>query len=190
MKHRLRGACIGYGFISEGGHSPSYRLRSDSPGDFEIVAVADITPARRAAAAKSYPRARIYESWERLLDKESRNVDFVDITTPPYAHAEIAHAALDCRLHVLCEKPLAASMKQSQLMAVLAANLGVLWVAMEAATLTTVLLVSVYRTAASLEWFRHPDEALAAARSSRENVLEQVAALVGQPAIARVRAEV
>jgi len=30
-------------------------------------------------------------------------------------------------------------------------NLGVLWVAMEAATLTTVLLVSVYRTAASLE---------------------------------------
>jgi len=30
-------------------------------------------------------------------------------------------------------------------------NLGILWVAMEAATLTTVLLVSVYRTAASLE---------------------------------------
>ena len=122
MKHRLRGACIGYGFISEGGHSPSFRLWSDSPGDFEIVAVADITPARRAAAAKAYPRARIYESWERLLDKESRNVDFVDITTPPYAHAEIAHAALDCRLHVLCEKPLAASMKQAQLMAAHAAR--------------------------------------------------------------------
>jgi hydrogenase-4 component F len=30
-------------------------------------------------------------------------------------------------------------------------NIGILWVAMEAATLTTVLLVSVYRTAASLE---------------------------------------
>jgi len=30
-------------------------------------------------------------------------------------------------------------------------NLGIIWVAMEAATLTTVLLVSVYRTAASLE---------------------------------------
>jgi hydrogenase-4 component F len=30
-------------------------------------------------------------------------------------------------------------------------NVGILWVAMEAATLTTVLLVSVYRTAASLE---------------------------------------
>jgi hydrogenase-4 component F len=30
-------------------------------------------------------------------------------------------------------------------------NLGIIWVAMEAATLTTVLLVSVYRTSASLE---------------------------------------
>jgi glycerol-3-phosphate O-acyltransferase/dihydroxyacetone phosphate acyltransferase len=44
------------------------------------------------------------------------------------------------------------------------------------------------RTAASLEWFRHPDEALAAARSSREDVLEHVAALVGQPAIGPIRA--
>ncbi len=37
------------------------------------------------------------------------------------------------------------------LMALTANNLGILWVAMEAATLATVLLVSVYRTAASLE---------------------------------------
>jgi len=37
------------------------------------------------------------------------------------------------------------------LMALTTNNLGVLWVAMEAATLTTVLLVSVYRTPASLE---------------------------------------
>jgi len=37
------------------------------------------------------------------------------------------------------------------LLALTTNNLGILWVAMEAATLTTVLLVSVYRTAASLE---------------------------------------
>ena len=39
----------------------------------------------------------------------------------------------------------------TMLMALTTNNLGLLWVAMEAATLTTVLLVSVYRTAASLE---------------------------------------
>jgi hydrogenase-4 component F len=39
----------------------------------------------------------------------------------------------------------------TMLMALTTNNMGILWVAMEAATLTTVLLVSVYRTAASLE---------------------------------------
>jgi hydrogenase-4 component F len=39
----------------------------------------------------------------------------------------------------------------TMLLALLANNMGVLWVAMEAATLSTVLLVSLYRTAASIE---------------------------------------
>ena len=39
----------------------------------------------------------------------------------------------------------------TMLMALTTHNLGILWVTMEAATLTTVLLVGVYRTAASLE---------------------------------------
>ena len=39
----------------------------------------------------------------------------------------------------------------TMLVALTTNNMGILWVAMEAATLTTVMLVSVYRTAASLE---------------------------------------
>ena len=39
----------------------------------------------------------------------------------------------------------------TMLVALLTNNMGILWVAMEAATLTTVLLVSLYRTPASLE---------------------------------------
>ncbi len=39
----------------------------------------------------------------------------------------------------------------TMLLALLTNNMGILWVAMEAATLTTVLLVAVYRTPASLE---------------------------------------
>lgn len=39
----------------------------------------------------------------------------------------------------------------AMLLALLTNNMGVLWVAMEAATLATVLLVSIYRTAASLD---------------------------------------
>ncbi len=122
MVRRLRGANIGFGFIAEAGHSPSYAATSGNPGDFEIVAIADISAARRAAARRVYPSARIYDNWEQLLNKEASNLDFVDITTPPYAHAEIANAALNHRLHVLCEKPLAASLEQAQAMVTHAAN--------------------------------------------------------------------
>ena len=106
---KLRGAVIGYGFISGKGHIPAYLQRSD----LEIVAVADICEARRELAAKALPRARIYPDYRSLLEKESSQLDFVDISTPPCDHAEIALAALDQRLHVLCEKPLTTSIEDA-----------------------------------------------------------------------------
>ena len=45
-------------------------------------------------------------------------------------------------------------------------------------------------TRASLAWFREPTEALTAARSSRERVVEQVGGIVGEPAVARARVNV
>lgn len=107
---RRRGAIVGFGFIAEKGHLPAY-LRSDQ---LEIVAVADICPARREAAARALPGARIYEGPEAILTSESRDLDFIDITTPPYAHAAIARAALECGLHVMCEKPLATNVDDAR----------------------------------------------------------------------------
>ena len=103
----LRGAVVGYGFISERGHVPAYAL--PGPTKFEIVAVADMCAARREKARVALPGARIYESHEHLLAAERGRIDFVDVTTPPCDHAPIARAALAQGLHVLCEKPLATS---------------------------------------------------------------------------------
>src|SRR5262245_29803976 len=105
---KLRGAVVGYGFIMDKGHAAAYRQRAD----VEITAIADISPDRRAAAAAAWPQARIYADHAALLaaeQAEDAQLDFVDIATPPSDHAAIAHAALDAGLHVLCEKPLAAS---------------------------------------------------------------------------------
>lgn len=100
-----RGAIVGYGFIAERGHLPAYvALGADH---FEIVAVADVCAARREAAERAIPGVRTYEDHSSLLAAEGSAIDFLDVTTPPASHAEIAHAALDCGLHVLCEKPLA-----------------------------------------------------------------------------------
>ena len=79
---------------------------------------------------------------------------FVSMTTSlfsrPYMRTEHAHGKLsDNRLRLFH------SMYQlfvfTMLLVLLTNNLGILWVALEAATLTTVLLVSLYRTPASLE---------------------------------------
>jgi hydrogenase-4 component F len=79
---------------------------------------------------------------------------FVALTTAifsrPYMRVELAHGRMTPKRLRLYH-----SMYQlfsfTMLLALTTNNMGILWVAMEAATLATVLLVSVYRTAASLE---------------------------------------
>lgn len=98
----MRGAIIGFGFIGEKGHFPAY----GQAGGFEITAIADTCAARRERAHALCPSARIYDSADALLENE-RELDFVDICTPPAEHVAITLSALRRGLHVLCEKPLA-----------------------------------------------------------------------------------
>jgi predicted dehydrogenase len=116
MGRPLRGALVGYGFIAEHGHAPEYQ-RLAATGGAQIQAIADVTPARREAARKAFPTARLYEDFSALLGHEAQLLDFVDITAPPYAHAAVAEAALARGLHVLCEKPLAMSSREAATMA-------------------------------------------------------------------------
>ena len=108
-KTPFRGAIVGFGFISGKGHFPAYQLRTDT----EIVAVADICPARREAALALNPKLRVYESASKLFDAE-KDLDFVDISTPPDQHGPIAQEALSRGLHVLCEKPLTATLPEAR----------------------------------------------------------------------------
>ena len=111
----LRGAIVGFGFISERGHLPAYAL--PGPTKFDIVAVADTCEARREKARQAIPGVRVYETHEQLLDAERGRIDFVDVTTPPCDHARIARDALSRGLHVLCEKPLSTSGSEARAMA-------------------------------------------------------------------------
>ncbi len=104
---RLRGALLGCGFIAENGHLPAYRAQADSALPLEIVAIAEPNAARRAKAAQLVPGAVVYEDADQLLANEAARLDYVDIATPPYDHARLAHMAFDKGLHVLCEKPMA-----------------------------------------------------------------------------------
>jgi hydrogenase-4 component F len=98
--------------------------------------------------------------WDREFYIDALNVflvtltAFVGLTTAifsrPYMRVERDHGKMTpprMRLYHSMYQLFSFTM----LLALTTNNMGILWVAMEAATLTTVLLVSVYRTAASLE---------------------------------------
>jgi predicted dehydrogenase len=113
-KKKLRGALIGYGFVSAEGHLPAYLTRNHDSGDVQIVAAADVSPVRRSLAREALAEAKIYSDYRALLNAEAANLDFVDIATPPCDHAAIAHAALSNGFHVLCEKPLACTIEEAR----------------------------------------------------------------------------
>jgi predicted dehydrogenase len=106
MTQMRTGAIIGFGNVAENGHVPGWRARTD----VRIVAVADSHPQRRAAAERVLPGVRTYARSDTLLHHE--RLDFVDIATPPAAHAPAIIAAARAGVHVLCEKPISISMAQ------------------------------------------------------------------------------
>jgi len=122
MNKPLRGALVGYGFIMERGHGAAYRQRLQGgwngsgrgEPDVRIVAVADVSEARRRLATEHLPGVRVYPDYTTLLAAEAETLDFVDIATPPAEHAAISCAALARGLHVLCEKPLATTIADAR----------------------------------------------------------------------------
>jgi predicted dehydrogenase len=96
-------ALIGFGNVAERGHLPGWSQRDD----FRIVAVADTDARRRAVVTRLLPDVHVYESAEDLL--REKKLDAVDIATPPRWHAPLAVSAAGAGCHVLCEKPLATS---------------------------------------------------------------------------------
>lgn len=106
----LKGAVIGYGFISSKGHMPAYLERSLNIGDVQIVAICDICPEREIDVPRGI---RFYTDYKKLLDEEL-DLDFIDVCTHAAGHFEIAKLGLEKGLHVLCEKPLTTSVDHAE----------------------------------------------------------------------------
>jgi len=80
--------------------------------EVEIVAVADLSPANREAARALFPAASIRARAEDVL--ESQALDFCDICTPPFTHRSLIEQAARRGIHVLCEKPLAPTVEDTE----------------------------------------------------------------------------
>ncbi len=123
---RVRVGLVGGGFMAKT-HSLAYSaaqmLDYDAFPELETVRVADIDieAARRAAASYGWQEAT--DDWTAVTRAD--DVDLVDIVTPNNAHAEIAIDAARHGKHILCEKPLAASLADAERMTEAAEAAGV-----------------------------------------------------------------
>ena len=114
MAKTLRVGMIGYGFMGKA-HSNAWR---QAPRFFPLKAHVEMhTICGRNAAGVQAARAQL--GWQNAATDwrdvvESPLIDIVDINTPNDSHAEIAIAAAQAGKHVLCEKPLALTVKQAE----------------------------------------------------------------------------
>ena len=112
---KLRVGVVGVGPMGQG-HVKHYRT---IPG-CELVAISDMDPARRAeTAVKS--GAMAFAEPKDLIGRG----DAVSIATPTVTHLDIALRFIDAGVHVLVEKPMAASSREAEEIVAAARRKGV-----------------------------------------------------------------
>ncbi len=112
----LRVAMIGYGFMGAA-HSVGWRQAPrvfDLPADVEMAVVVGRSPEAVADAATKWGWAESATDWREVVARD--DIDIVDVVTPGDSHAEITIAALEAGKHVLCEKPLANTVEEAEVM--------------------------------------------------------------------------
>ncbi len=84
----------------------------------DLRAACDVSPERLKQAQRDFPTLRVLESADDLAD--APDIDVVIIATPPNTHAKLAIRMMASGKHVLCEKPLALSLKDVESMVTMA----------------------------------------------------------------------
>jgi UDP-N-acetylglucosamine 3-dehydrogenase len=104
---KIKVAVIGAGGIG-GTHLAAYKFWQEK---CEIVGIADINLAPAEAKAREYG-SKAFQSSEEMLDKVKP--DAVSICTPPNAHLASVQAAVARGIAVLCEKPPARTLAETE----------------------------------------------------------------------------
>jgi predicted dehydrogenase len=71
----------------------------------DLIAVADVEPAKANDLKQKFPKLRVYADWRELFDKE-KELTSVNVSTPDHMHAPQAMTAMQRGIHVYGQKPL------------------------------------------------------------------------------------
>jgi len=105
---------VRFGVVGMGNMGTYHCNYLDTLPGARLAAVCESDAAKLEAAAEKFPEAEKFQRWQEML--ASKTIDAVLIATPHYQHPDIAVAAFDHGLHVLCEKPAAVTVKEARRM--------------------------------------------------------------------------
>ncbi|MCC6459737.1 MAG: Gfo/Idh/MocA family oxidoreductase [Saprospiraceae bacterium] len=119
MKQKLRMGMVGGGIGAFIGGV--HRMAAALDGEIELVCGAfssDPEKSKHSGAELCLPPERVYDSFEDMIRKEKKlkpekRMQFVSIVTPNHVHFAPAKMALENGFHVICDKPLAFSLKEA-----------------------------------------------------------------------------
>ncbi len=83
---------------------------------WELVAVCDVDTRNFPKVQKQFPNVKCYQDWRELLEKESGNIDSVNVSIPDHMHGSVGMAAVAKGLNVYGQKPLAQNLVECRTM--------------------------------------------------------------------------
>ena len=97
-----------------------HRIAARLDDRYELVAgalAASADKAMRSAEAIGLPHERSYPDFRAMAQAEAKRPDGIEavaIVTPNHMHAPVAEAFLDDGIHVICDKPLTATLEEAR----------------------------------------------------------------------------
>lgn len=105
-------------------YTSAYRAYGEDIGEPIMSIIMDVNESAAKHAAETYGFQQWTTNWQDIVTSDE--VDIVDILTPNAFHYDVAKAALLNGKNVYCEKPLSLTAEQSQELAKIAKDKGVL----------------------------------------------------------------
>lgn len=111
-----------------------HRIAARLDGEFQLVAGCFASTPEKSAASGAdlgLPAARVYGTFAEMAAREARRKDGIEavaIVTPNHMHAPVAREFLKRGIHVICDKPLTATLAEAKKLAKAAAASGALFV--------------------------------------------------------------
>jgi predicted dehydrogenase len=105
--------------VGTGGQGRSDLNSLTESGEANVVALCDVDWRHGSGAFKTWPDAKRFKDYRRMLD-ETPEIDAVIVATPDHTHAVASVAALQRGKHVYCEKPLTHSVWEARQVAAIA----------------------------------------------------------------------